>query len=176
MEKDLCQNNNSIIKNLFFFALKINYSEDNNENYCINFTLDIDIEQIKKKQVDIYDILNSINVEEYHDNNKPKKIIRKFKFLPDYLIIIIRNNINITIDYKFDEIIDIKPYISYNLKKKGKYELVSLIENNKIIICKSSEDNIWYKYGSRFENIFNYNFKVKKPFLPQLLIYKCIDI
>ena len=137
--------------------------------------MDIEIEKINKNKVNIYDILNYINQEYFEDKEKNEnyEVIRNFNYCPKYLIIIIRKIGDNNIAFEYNEKIDISSYTTNNNDQKDicEYELVSIIEKYLITFCKSSEDNQWYKYESKYDSPLKIKFIKNINSAPQLLIY-----
>ena len=177
--------NQSFIQKLFLFDFKLifncNYCQNKQLKYFISFSLDFDIEQSNDK-ITIYNILdnlNMINIDDKCDKCKESREIKKIIIsCPIYLIIIIRSEENCNSNFVIEEDINIKKYVSNEKEENTNYELVSLIKDTFITICKSPRDNKWYKYdgrkGSNEINMNkNYGIKNKKEiYTPFLLIYK----
>ena len=170
--------NNSDIQNLFFFDLvsERKFYDETSLNYYVACTLEFDINQITKKLINIYNILDCMNEDSNCNSNESVKY-RKFIITPQYLIIIIKRKDNNDCQFNFNESfqIDIKNYIQIkdNDKIETKYELVSLIKDYLTTICKSTIDNLWYIYDSKKERNYNKVFDFKEMnFMPYLLIYK----
>ena len=172
--------NKSLIEQLFIFDFELRTECQKcgrkSLEYSITFSLDMDIEQSYDK-INIYTILDNINkVDTDCECGNSIYSYRNINFCPLYLIIIIRNQKNYNFKFEIEEDIDIKNYVSNKFETNTNYELVALIKNIFTTICKSSKDNIWYKYDSKNKNYgINKKFKFQnqnEDFIPCLLIYK----
>ena len=174
--KKFYDKNQSLIQKLFFFDIKLsfecNYCTNKNIEYYVNFSLDFDIEQ-SNDNITISNLLETLNININCDKcNKSLKLYRKISNCPLYLIIFIRNEKNYKYNFDIEEEINIKNYVSNEIEKNIKYELIAIIKNSLITICKSPKENKWYKYdGSKDKFEININ-KLSRNFIPNLLIYK----
>ena len=175
--------NDSGIQDLFFFDLvsESKFLDENKFKYYVTCTMEFDIDQIKKKFINIYNILDCMNENSYSNSSESIKI-RKFIIIPKHLIIIIKRKENNDCQFNFNESfqIDIKKYIEKKDKDENinitEYELVSIIKDYLTTICKSTKDNLWYIYEGKKESNYNKVFDFKEmSFMPYLLIYKIKD-
>ena len=187
--------NNSIIQELFFFDLELNYYCDNcQENktiYSINCLLEFDFDKINfnnNQAFTINNIFQHLNEDIYCNNcNQPNKLIKKIINPPQYLIIIFHYKEINNLVFIINEYIDIKDFIrdsnklsnNNNNLKDTKYELVSLIQDVSVACCKSLVNKKWYKYNNKEEDEYRLPKKInlekrKKKSIPYLLIYKII--
>ena len=176
--------NKSIIKDLFFFEIKVNYEckkcQNYNESlYFLNCIMDFDITRKSKTNLlrnkNIISISDLFGLEEYGKclecNNDNDCISRRIiNTCPKILILVIKSD---KMDIKFNLEKEINIY-EYTSKKNHltKYELISFIQNYSITFCKS-EQNLWYKYeGSKVKESTDFNNIQKQNRIPYLLIYK----
>ena len=198
------RNNKSFIKDLIFCNLQLFCDKCNNKLYLNNYILYyigdlIKINNITTKKVETIENLLSFKQEIFCD--KCQNIIYSNKIfisLPKVLIIIIQDIRNNDIKFKISEKINIKNVE----KKKGEYELISLIKeiykdkndkkekeekekeekekgkikNKKVITYfKSPTNNSWYRFieQNKIEPFFFKDIK-NEDTIPSLLIYKKI--
>ena len=169
--------NKSIIKNLFFFEIEMNYHCNNcnfEENlFFLKCTIDFDItlNQLKNKKI-IYlkDLFGLEERSKCYECNKDCFSRRIINTCPKILIIVIKLD-NMNTKFYAEPEFDIYNYTSKkHFVSQTKYELISLIENYSITFCKS-EQNSWNKYeGSKVISINKFN--NKQNTIPYLLIYK----
>ena len=178
-------NNVSFIQNLFFFDMELksfcSYCKKNYLHYYINYcSLDLEIKQtLKNNNIKIQNILSYNLIEDLNcECSKIIKCKKQFRTLPKYLIIIIKQPKDQDYKFKMGELIDldINNYLidNSNFKNKSKYELVSIMDNNLVIYCKSPINNKWYKYIEKdIKNIEKINTLM---IAANLLIYRQIKI
>ena len=156
--------NKSIIKDLFFFEIEMNYKCQNckhyEEVYFLKSSIDFDITQKSnilknKKIISIYDLFGLEENKKCIMCNKDCLLRRIINTCPKILILVIKLDKN---PIKFNAETDIN-ISEYSSKKNylTRYELISFIQNYSITFCKS-EQNVWYKYeGENIKQIKDFN-------------------
>ena len=109
-------------------------------------------------------------------SKKSKKTKILFKLLPKILIIYIKPKIenNITFNYNID--IELKKNLLEN-KDNASFELISMIRigptNGIKTYCKSSKNNMWYKYNDSMVDLIGNSFNDIHDFgCPYILFYE----
>ena len=192
IEKKFYINNNTIIRQLFFFETLHYYFCSRCEcgdyvNYSINCILELESE-INKKEIKIYDLLDNLSQMKDCEICKTKtlKSEKKFNSCPQFLIIVIKHNNKLKCKFLHIEKINLKNYITQYNYDSNEYNLISFIKNppiekekkDGIIYCKSPVNKEWYKYEGLKNEKTNINDIIKnEKSIPYLLIYqnKCID-
>jgi len=169
--------NKSIIKDLFFIEIEMNYECKNcnhyEEVYFLKSSIDFDITQKSnilkaKKIISIYDLFGLEENKKCIICNNDCLLRRIINTCPKILILVIKLD---KYSIKFNAQTEIN-IMEYSSKKnyQTRYELISFIQNHSITFCKS-EQNIWYKYeGANVKQIKDFNNIQNK--VPYLLIYK----
>ena len=169
--------NKSIIKDLFFFEIEMNYECKNCKHYekvyFLKSSMDLDItkKSNKLRTTKIISISDLLGLEENKKCvicNNDCLLRRIINTCPKILILVIKYD-KMTNQFKAEEEISINEYASEK-NYQTRYELISFIQNHSITFCKS-EQNVWYKYeGANVKQIKNFNIIQNK--IPYLLIYK----
>ena len=192
MNNDFYKNNETIIQKLFFFETQYYCSCDkcktgDSQNYFINCVLELESET-SKNEIKICDLLDNLSKKERCENCKSitLKSGTKFNSCPQFLIIVIKHNNELKVNFKLNDNIELKKYITEDNHDTYEYNLISFIKNppieekkkNGIIYCKSPVNKEWYKYEGIECGKTNINDIIKnEKSIPYLLIYqnKCVD-
>jgi len=186
IKKDFFKFKNSFINDLFFFELglkdkclcKVNFFST---YYMLSLDDDSLFKDLKNQNINIYSLLSKAIIKlQCNKCNKSKKTKILFKSLPKILIIYIKPKIENNIIFNYNIDIELKKYL-LEKKDNARFELISMIRigpNNEIkTYCKSSKNNIWYKYTESldqeyFEEIILPNELGNYKDIPNLLIYQ----
>ena len=188
--KEFYKNNKTFIQALFFFEIIHYYSCSKCgecKNYFISCVLELEYEKNKK---DIHDLIKNLKQKNKKCeicNNKSFSSIIFFNSCPQFLIIEIKHNNKVKDkdNFKINDKIELKDYITKENHDSIKYELVSFIKNppieeenkEEIIYCKSPVNNEWYKYeGLRCEKKNIQDIIKNEKSIPYLLIYKNLAV
>ena len=187
MKKDFYKNNETIFQKLFFFETQYYCSCDkcktgDSQNYSINCVLEL-VSEINKKEIKIYDLLDNLSKKERCENCKyiTLKSGTKFNSCPQFLIIVIKHNNELKVNFKLNDNIELKKYITEDNHDTYEYNLISFIKNPPIeekkeigiIYCKSPVNKEWYKYEGIECKKININDIIKnEKSIPYLLIYQ----
>jgi len=187
MKKEFYKNNKTIIQKLFFFETKhICYCGEcecqDYPNYRINCALEFPLET-NKKEIRINNLLDDLSQRHMCEICKQKtlQIITKLNTCPLFLIIVIKNNNNLKINFNYTEKIELKNYVTKENNDSSEYDLISFIKNppleeekkEGIIYCKSPVNDEWYKYkGFKVEKTNISDIIKNEKSIPHLLIYK----
>ena len=182
--------NDSNIGNLFFFDLEIKYHckscGQTYYQYSVECTLEINLEEVKKKNLEaisIYNILDCLKKEDNSICECNQTLEKNISFIkpPKFLIIIIKKEEDENIKFLLEKSININIY-SYMSKSislygiKKSYELVSFIQNKLNFFCKSKNGNDFFKLeGKNINKKLNFNNSNKSNYkinVPYLLVYK----